>query len=51
MISKNLFLAATAPMALLIGSTASANEISKGVYVYGAVGGSSIANQAVKDKN
>jgi len=35
-------------MALLIGSTASANESSKGVYVYGAAGGSSIANQAEK---
>ena len=44
---NNLFWAAAAPFALLTGSIANANENSKGIYVYGSVGGSSMDNQAV----
>lgn len=46
MIRKTIFFASIAPLAVAAGSPAIAEESSKGVYVYGSIGGSSIANQA-----
>ena len=47
MTKKKLFLAAIAPLTVALGSPAIAEESSKGVYVNGSIGVSSMANQAV----
>lgn len=47
--TNKLFWGAATPLALLTGSIANANESPKGIYAYGSVGGSSMANQVVKN--
>ena len=47
MTKKKIFLAAIAPLTVALGSPVIAEESSKGVYVHGSIGGSSMANQAV----
>ena len=49
MTRKSFLWAASLPCALFFGAPANADQSQKGVYVYGSVGASSIANQKVKD--